>query len=50
VWDALADGGDVDSLTAHLHAAHPSIEPDAIRRDVTAFLAELEAAGLVAGE
>jgi hypothetical protein len=50
VWDALADGGDVDSLTDTLQGAHPTVEPDAIRGDVTKFLAELEAAGLVVGE
>ena len=50
VWDALADGGDVDSLVVALHAAHPTIEPEAIRRDVTAFLTELEGAGLVVSE
>jgi hypothetical protein len=50
VWDALADGGDVDSLTLTLQGAHPTVEPDAIRGDVTKFLAELETAGLVVGE
>jgi hypothetical protein len=50
VWDALADGGDVESLTAGLQAAHPSVESDAIRGDVTTFLAELEGAGLVTSE
>jgi hypothetical protein len=50
VWDALDAGGDVDSLTATLHGAHPTVEADAIRGDVTTFLAELEAAGLVVGE
>ena len=50
VWDALADGGDVESLSATLHGAHPAIDPHAIRDDVTAFLAELEGAGLVTSE
>ena len=50
VWDALADGGDVEALTGRLHGAHPSVAADAIRGDVTKFLAELEDAGLVVGE
>lgn len=50
VWDALAEGGDVQSLTARLHGAHPSVAADAIRGDITKFLAELEGAGLVIGE
>jgi hypothetical protein len=50
VWNALADGGDVASLTAALRGAHPAVAADAIRGDVTTFLAELESAGLVVGE
>jgi hypothetical protein len=50
VWDALADGGDVESLTEALQGAHPAVAADAIRGDVTTFLAELEGAGLVVGE
>ena len=50
VWDALADGGDVDSLTETLRGAHPTVETDAIRGDVTTFLAELEGAGLITSE
>ena len=50
VWDALTDGGDVESLTKTLHGAHPTVDADAIRGDVTAFLAELEAAGLITSE
>jgi hypothetical protein len=50
VWDALADGGDVESLTQTLRGAHPAVEADAIRGDVTTFLAELEGAGLVTEE
>jgi len=47
VWDALTDGGDAESLTETLHGAHPTVDPDAIRDDVTTFLTELEAAGLI---
>jgi len=50
VWNALADGGDVESLTATLRGAHPAVEADAIRGDVTTFLVELEGAGLVTQE
>jgi hypothetical protein len=50
VWDALAEGGDCESLTNALHAAHPAVAVEALRGDVTAFLAELEGAGLVVPE
>ena len=50
VWDALSEAGDVESLTVTLQGAHPSVAADAIRSDVTTFLAELEGAGLVVGE
>ena len=50
VWDALADEGDLESLAERLQRAHPAVAADAIRGDVTTFLAELEGAGLVVGE
>jgi len=50
VWDALSEGGDVETLTLTLQGAHPAVAADAIRNDVTTFLAELEGAGLVVGE
>jgi hypothetical protein len=50
VWNALAEGGDIESLTETLHHAHPAIAGDAIRGDIATFLAELEGAGLVIGE
>ena len=50
VWDALSEGGDVETLTETLQDAHPAVAADAIRSDVTTFLAELEGAGLVVGE
>jgi hypothetical protein len=34
VWDALADGGDVESLTDRLHGAHPAVAADAVRGDM----------------
>jgi len=50
VWDALADGGDVDALVRALGTAHPSVATDTVTADVRAFDAELESAGLVVGE
>jgi hypothetical protein len=47
IWAALADEQDAASLTALLAQRHPRVERDRLRRDVDAFIAELEAAGLV---
>ena len=44
VWTAVAEGVDPESAVA---ARHPEVAPEVRRRDVTAILEELAAAGLV---
>ena len=47
VWHALADGGDTEALVDAVRAAHPRADADTVARDVTMFLGQLEAAGLI---
>lgn len=52
VWAALteadpAGGGDAATLVAAVHAVHPDAPADTVVADVAAFLADLEAAGLI---
>jgi hypothetical protein len=50
VWEALADTSDPAAVAARLHEQRPDVAIDRLEADVTAFLTELEAAGLVVGE
>lgn len=50
VWEALGRSGDVDHLVKHVLDVCDDVEEVRVRRDVGAFLAELEAAGLVTTE
>ena len=50
VWDTLAERGDPAALVAAVHAAHPTVDVEAITVDVGVFLDELVAAGLVRAE
>jgi hypothetical protein len=47
VWRLLDGARDVGAVTAALAAAYPEVPAKALAADVAAFLAELEAAGLV---
>jgi hypothetical protein len=50
VWESLADSGDPVAVAAQLHEQRPDVALDRLEADVRAFLAELEAAGLVVTE
>jgi hypothetical protein len=49
VWAALGEERDTTALVDAVRAAHPQVDADVVSRDVAAFLAELETAGLVQG-
>lgn len=47
IWLALDEEQDADSLAVLLGERHPRVGHDRLRRDVDAFMRELEAAGVV---
>jgi hypothetical protein len=49
VWEALADHHDAAELAAHLEPRVGGVERDRLREDISEFLDELRAAGLVDG-
>lgn len=46
VWERLADGAEFDDLVAAVADAY-GVSPDVVRGDVSAFVAELRAQGLL---